>query len=194
MPEGVPGEEIINDMICGDEEGLSMEGHIFLIGFMGVGKSTVSRLLSRKLGREEVDTDGMIVQQEGRSIPEIFEQSGEEYFRRLETGVLDELAGEAPCIVSCGGGMAMREENVAKMKALGTVIFLTAQPETIYDHVKDSTHRPLLNGNMNIPYIRKLMEAREPKYQVAADCVVVTDGWTPEQVAEEIIRVLQGDA
>lgn len=169
---------------------MSMEGHIFLIGFMGVGKSTVSRLLSRKLGRKEVDTDGMIVQQEGRSISEIFQRSGEEYFRRLETGVLDELAGEAPCIISCGGGMAMREVNVAKMKALGKVIFLTAQPETIYDHVKDSTHRPLLNGNMNIPYIRELMEVREPKYQAAADCVVVTDGCTPEQVADEIIQLL----
>lgn len=171
-----------------------MEKHIFLIGFMGVGKSTVSRILSRKLGRREMDTDGMIVQQEGRSISEIFEQSGEEYFRRMETGVLDELAGEAPCIVSCGGGMAMREENVVKMKALGTVVFLTAQPETIYDHVKDSTHRPLLNGNMNVPYIRRLMEAREPKYQAAADRVVGTDGCTPEQVAEEIIRVVQEDA
>lgn len=167
---------------------MKLEGHIFLIGFMGVGKTSTSRSLSQKLHTKEVDTDAMIVEQEQRSIPEIFEQSGEPYFRQVETGILDMLKGEDACIVSCGGGMAMREENVAKMKKIGKVIFLTATPETIYEHVKDSTNRPLLNGNMNIPYIKKLMEAREPKYQAASDIVIETDGCTPAQVADCIIE------
>ena len=165
--------------------------HIFLIGFMGVGKTSTSRQLSRKLGSRELDTDEMIVMQENRSIPEIFEQSGEPYFRQAETGILDILMAERPCIISCGGGMAMREENVKKMKVQGRIIFLTATPETIYEHVRYSTNRPLLNGNMNIPYIRGLMEEREPKYREAADIMIATDGLNPEQVADKIILEIQ---
>ena len=168
-----------------------LEEHIFLIGFMGVGKTSTSKQLSQKLKVRETDTDAMIVQQENRSIPEIFEQSGEPYFRQVETEMLDLLAEQNPSIVSCGGGMAMREENVAKMKSIGRVIFLTATPETIYERVKDSTNRPLLNGNMNIPYIRELMEVREPKYKAAADIVIATDGQTPDQVADRIIQDLK---
>lgn len=171
---------------------MRLREHIFMIGFMGVGKTSTSRWLSQKLQVREVDTDAMIVRREGRSIPEIFEQSGEAYFRQVETEMLDVLAQQDPCIVSCGGGMAMREENVAKMGGIGKVVFLTAAPETIYERVKDSTHRPLLNGNMNVPYIRELMEAREPKYRAAADMVFATDGQSPGQVADRIIQVLSG--
>lgn len=170
---------------------MKLREHIFMIGFMGVGKTSTSRQLSQKLQVREVDTDAMIVQREGRSISEIFEQSGEDYFRRAETDMLDVLAEQEPCIVSCGGGMAMREENVAKMKGIGKVVFLTATPEAIYERVKDSTHRPLLNGNMNVPYIRELMEAREPKYRAAADVVVATDGRDSGQVADCILQVLE---
>lgn len=172
---------------------MKLQKHIFLIGFMGVGKTSTSKELSRKLEVNEADTDAMIVEKEQRSITQIFEESGEPYFRQVETGILDVLAKEAPCIVSCGGGMAMREENVAKMKESGTVVFLTATPETIYSHVKDSTNRPLLNGNMNIPYIRQLMEAREPKYQAAADICIETDGCTPEQAADKVIAALSSE-
>ncbi len=164
-----------------------LKEHIFIIGFMGVGKTTVSRILSNMLGVKETDTDAMIVEKEGRSIPKIFEESGEPYFRSVETGILDDIKDASPCIISCGGGMAMREENVEKMKSMGKVILLNAAPETIYLHVKDNTNRPLLNGNMNIPYIKKLMDEREPKYQKAADIVIQTDELVPKQVAEKII-------
>ena len=170
---------------------MKLTKHIFLIGFMGVGKTSTSRELSKKLQVAETDTDAMIVEREQRSIAKIFEESGEAYFRSVETGMLDELAQESPCIVSCGGGMAMRDENVRKMKESGTVIFLTATPETIYEHVKDSTDRPLLNGNMNVPYIQKLMEQREPKYSAAADIFIATDGNTPDEVADKMIQALE---
>lgn len=166
---------------------MKLDGHIFMIGFMGVGKTSTSRQLSSKLHIKEIDTDALIECQEGRGIPEIFEQSGEEYFRRVESEMIDKLSEEEPCIVSCGGGLAMRRENVVKMKAAGTVVLLTATPETIYEHVRYSTNRPLLNGNMNVPYIRQLMEARETKYREAADLIVETDGLTPEQVADRVI-------
>ena len=170
---------------------MKLEEHLFLIGFMGVGKTSVSRQLSQRLQVREVDTDAMIVQREGRSIPEIFEQSGEAYFRQAETEILDVLGGQEPCIVYCGVGMSMREENVEKMKDIGRVVFLTATPETIYERVKDSDNRPLLNGNMNVPYIRELMEVREPKYRAAADVMVATDGRNSGQVADGIMQVLE---
>ena len=156
-----------------------LKEHIFMIGFMGVGKTSTSRILSKKLGVKENDTDAMIVKQEKKSIAEIFADEGEEYFRKTETGIIDKLAELEPCIVSCGGGMAMREVNVEKMKKIGKVVLLTATPETIYSHVKDSTNRPLLNGNMNIllysdniqlialfhAHIRHLEEKKSPMYE-----------------------------
>lgn len=168
-----------------------METHIFMIGFMGVGKTSTSRVLSRKLGVKEIDTDAMIVEQEGKSISDIFADEGEEYFRKKETELIDKIGEMKPCIVSCGGGMAMREVNVEKMKKIGQVVLLTATPETIYSHVKDSTNRPLLNGNMNVPYIKSLMDAREPKYKSAADIIIETDGYVPAQIADKIIEKIK---
>ena len=164
--------------------------NIVLTGFMATGKTEISKAISEISKYNLVDTDDMIVEQEGITINEIFDKCGEEYFRKTETGIIDKLAELEPCIVSCGGGMAMREVNVEKMKKIGKVVLLTATPETIYSHVKDSTNRPLLNGNMNIPYIKKLMEERAPKYNAAADIVIETDGCAPSQVADKIIDSL----
>ena len=106
----------------------------------------------------------------------------------METGIIAKIKDMNPCIVSCGGGMAMREVNVNKMKEIGKIVLLTAAPETIFEHVRYSTNRPLLNGNMNIPYIKKLMDAREPKYKAAADIVIETDGCAPDKVADKVIE------
>ena len=152
-----------------------LKEHIFLIGFMGVGKTATSHALSKLSGAKEFDTDQMI-------------EEGEEYFRQRETEILTRLRDLEPGIISCGGGMVMREVNVDKMKEQGKIVLLTATPETIYEHVKDSTNRPLLNGNMNIPYITKMMEARESKYRAAADIVIETDGCTPKQVAQKLLE------
>lgn len=161
--------------------------HISLIGFMGVGKSTVSRELHRLTGKPEIDTDARIVQQEGCPISRIFEEKGEPYFRRLETELIDELGSLPPGIVSCGGGMAMRDLNVKKLRALGEIVLLTADPSTIYDRVKNSTNRPLLNGNMNISYIEELMDQRRPFYEKAATLTVATDGRSIREIAQEIV-------
>lgn len=161
---------------------------ISLIGFMGVGKSTISRKLHELTGRPEVDTDKRIVEEQGCPISRIFEEKGEAYFRRLETDLIDELGTLPPGIISCGGGMALRDINVKKLRAIGNIVLLTATPETIYERVKDSTDRPLLNGNMNVPYIRQLMEKRRPFYEKAATIRVATDGKTATEIAEEIIE------
>ena len=100
------------------------------------------------------------------------------------------LRAENGCVISCGGGVALREENVAEMKKNGRVVLLTASPETIYERVKDSNDRPLLNGNKNVEFIADLMEKRREKYEAAADVVIRTDHKTVLQSCEELITKL----
>ena len=162
--------------------------NLFLIGFMGAGKSSVSAGLGRMLGREVVEMDERIAAQEGMSIPELFAQKGEPYFRVCETALLKSFTQGAPRIVSCGGGVPLREENVAAMRESGTVVLLTASPEVILDRVKDSDERPLLQGHKDVPYIAALMEQRRPKYEAAADITVDTSQLNIEEVCRQVLR------
>lgn len=161
--------------------------NIFIIGFMGAGKSTVSDYLSKILASPCVEMDQDIQEKEGMSINEIFEEYGESYFRNLETNLLIGLKKKKNRIVSCGGGVAMREENVKAMKESGKVVLLTASPDTILERVKDSDERPLLRGKKNTKDISELMDARRPKYEAAADIVISTDHKAVEDIAEEIV-------
>lgn len=165
--------------------------HLFLIGFMGAGKTSVSQALGKTLGWKVVEMDQHISAQEGMSVSDIFAQKGEPYFRACETALLESFAQSEPCIVSCGGGVPMREENVAAMKRSGTVVLLTARPEVILERVKDDHSRPLLEGHKDIPYITSLMEQRRPKYEAAADLVVDTSDISVEEVCQEILRQTQ---
>ena len=164
--------------------------NIVLIGFMGAGKSTISDYLSTMFAMEVVEMDQLIAEREGMSISDIFETYGEEYFRNMETNLLIEMQEKKNVIISCGGGVAMRERNVAEMKKNGRVVLLTAHPQTILDRVKDSDDRPLLNGHKNVEYIEQLMEARREKYEAAADIVVDTDNKTVLQICEDLIQKL----
>ena len=165
--------------------------NIFLIGFMGAGKSTVAGELKDKLDKEkDILSQVTIVENRGMSISEIFDEFGEAYFRNLESNTLIELQKRKQTIVSCGGGVVMREENADHMKKNGRVVLLTAKPETIYERVKDSDERPILNGNMNVAYISSLMEKRRERYEAVADVTVATDGKNVTQICEEIIAKL----
>ena len=164
--------------------------NIVLIGFMGAGKTTISDYLSTMFDMKLVEMDQEIAEREEMSIPDIFATYGEEYFRRLETKLLKELQSGKNCIISCGGGAALRQENVTEMKKNGRVVLLTASPETIYERVKDSDDRPVLNGNKNVDFIADLMEKRREKYEAAADVVIQTDNKTVLQISEELISKL----
>lgn len=164
--------------------------NIMLIGFMGTGKSTVSSYLSKWLSMEEVDLDAMIVLKTGTSIAQLFEQFGEEYFRDLETKTLIEVQQREQLIVSCGGGIVLRDENVRAMKEHGKIVLLTATPETVYERIKDSKNRPILNGNMNVEYIAQLMEKRRERYLQCADIIINTDDKSVKQISEEIAQKL----
>lgn len=165
--------------------------HLFLIGFMGAGKTSVSQALGKALGWKVVEMDQHISAQEGMSVSDIFAQKGEPYFRACETALLESFAQSEPCVVSCGGGVPMREENVAAMRRCGTVVLLTARPEVILDRVKDDHNRPLLEGHKDVPYISSLMEQRRPKYEAAADVTVDTSDLSVEEVCREALRKIQ---
>ena len=160
--------------------------HIYLIGFMGCGKTSVSIAMNQLYGKNIVEVDDRIIAKEGRSINQIFAESGENYFRDLETEMLKELADEDNIIVSCGGGMVLREENRRLMKENGVIIWLDATPETILDRVKDDDSRPNLKGKKNVKDIEALKNKRADAYAEAAEINVDTDGKTIREVAKEI--------
>ncbi len=157
---------------------------------MGAGKSTVSEYLSTLFAMKYVEMDQVIAKREQMSIPDIFETYGEEYFRNRETELLIELQSERNVVISCGGGAAMRERNVAEMKKNGRVVLLTASPEVIYSRVKDTEDRPVLKGRKNVEGISELMEQRRGKYEAAADIVIRTDRKSVLEICEELIERL----
>ena len=154
----------------------SCDYNIVLIGFMGAGKSTVARTLGEWFDMDIVEMDELISERQGMSIPEIFEKHGEEYFRNLETNLLIELQKASRTIISCGGGAAMRSQNVSEMKKNGYVVLLTAAP--------------LLKNHKNVEYIAQLMEKRREKYETAADLIVQTDKKNVQEICKEMITKL----
>lgn len=163
-----------------------LDQNIVLIGFMGTGKTTVANALKRRFGMEIIEMDQIIAEREGMTIPEIFEKHGEAYFRDAETDLLIELQERKNVIISCGGGTPLREKNVTEMKKNGRVVLLTATPETVFNRVKDSHDRPLIEQNKNVGFIEEMMEQRRPKYEAAADIIIYTDQKSASEICEEI--------
>lgn len=166
--------------------------NIVLIGFMGTGKSTVSSYLKKNFGMEVVEMDQIISERQGMNISDIFKTYGEEYFRDLETDLLIEMQSRKNVVISCGGGVPMRERNVVEMKKNGKVVLLTAKPETILERVKNDHGRPLLEGNKNVEFIVELMEKRREKYEAAADIMIETDGKTKQEICKELMQRISG--
>ena len=169
--------------------------NLVLIGFMGAGKTTMSDYFNTMFAMDVIEMDQIIARREGMTIPDIFEVHGEEYFRNCETNLLIEMQSRKNVVISCGGGVPMRERNVAEMRKNGRVILLTARPETILERIKGDHSRPLLENNKNVSFIAALMEKRREKYEAAADIIVQTDGKSIQEIGEEIIlqlRVMDG--
>lgn len=170
-----------------------MEGEkVYLIGFMGAGKSTLAPILAENLGLDWVDTDDLIEEKEGLSIPEIFEYYGEDRFRELEREVIEEVSRSGPKVVAVGGGAPMDEENWKRMKSTGKVVYLKIGPEEIIGRVGSDGNRPLLSGlnkEERKEKINKLLKTRHPRYS-KADHVVVCNGTGTATLADEIARKL----
>ena len=162
--------------------------NIFLIGFMGTGKTTIANALKRKYDMQVVDMDAEIEKEQQMAISDIFSSKGEEYFRDLETQLIKDLQKKDNVVISCGGGAVLREENVTEMKKSGKIVLLNATPETILERVKNSHNRPLLEGNKNVDFIRELMSKREDKYNAAAEITVSVDNRAVDEIADEVYR------
>jgi shikimate kinase/chorismate mutase len=164
-----------------------IRGNIALIGFMGTGKTTVSLMLKDMLAMECVDCDQLMEQQEQMTISQIFDMKGEDYFRRRETELLAGFADRRQTVISCGGGAALRRENVDALRRHSRIVLLTASPETILARLDGDDSRPKLRGHKNVPDITAMIAERADKYQAAADITVDTDRKTVLEVCEEII-------
>ncbi len=163
--------------------------NLVLIGFMGSGKTSVGLKLSYRMRMPVEDTDKLIERREGRSINEIFADDGEEYFRQLETELLEELKVKSRGkIFSVGGGTPIRPENRALLKQLGTVIYLRVQPETVYERLKNDTSRPLLQCDDPLQRIRELLDYRKEAYEACADIVIDVDEMDIENILKVIVK------
>ena len=167
--------------------------NICLIGYMGSGKSTVGRLAAKRLDMRFADTDELIAGREKRSIPDIFEKDGESFFRRLETGLLKELSrdGLENTLLSTGGGIILAEENRAELKNIGTVIYLRAEADTLYERVRNDTGRPLLNTGDVRGRIAGMLKMRAPLYEAAAAHIIDTDGLSVEQTVSAVEEIFK---
>lgn len=148
---------------------------------MGTGKTTVGKRVAQSLNFEFVDTDAFIVEQEGRSIQEIFEDVGEAEFRKIETAVLEKITQVKNQIISTGGGIVTQEVNLPILKNGGHVIWLKASPEVIYERVRRNFDRPLLKTENPLKTIQDLLEARQDSYAQCADLTISTDDLSLEE-------------
>lgn len=166
-----------------------MKDNIVLIGFMGCGKTTVGKALADRMEYEFYDTDEMIEKKENMKIPEIFEKNGEEYFRKVETGLLEKLAASMEkAVISSGGGLPLRKENRKILKNTGLVVYLNADKETTYNRVKNDKNRPLLAVEDVKGRIEELINIRRPLYEEAAHVSIETDNQTVEGIIEKIME------
>ncbi|MEM9364653.1 MAG: shikimate kinase [Planctomycetota bacterium] len=165
--------------------------NLFLIGFRGSGKTTVARVLAKRLGRDLVDTDAWIAERAGKSIAEIFEVEGEAGFRLLEAQVIAAVCLESDRVVSLGGGAILNDANRSHFKASGWTVWLDARPETlahrIATDIEAQGQRPALTDHPLIDEVRAVTSERRPLYEAVADHHVLTDSLEPDAIADNII-------
>lgn len=162
--------------------------NIYLVGFMGTGKTLVGKELAKKKKLHFLDLDDLIELKEKRSIADIFSYKGEPYFRRLETEVLKEVACEKGFVVATGGGIVINSENIKVMKESGAVICLTAKPQVILKRTSGYAHRPLLNVKDPKKQVEHLLKLRAP-YYAQADKAIDTSRLSVKEVVAKIIKL-----
>lgn len=180
-------DDIIADIYVDLKRQVYPKDNIVLIGFMGSGKSTVGKELSKRFNMDFLDTDEYIEKRAGMTISDIFEKKGEEEFRRIETETLVELKENlANTVISTGGGMPLRSENARLLKEIGKVFYLSASAGIIFDRVKGYTKRPLLMVDDPYDKICSMMRERKPLYEKACDHVIDTNSNDLDEIIEKI--------
>lgn len=163
--------------------------NIILIGMMGAGKTTAGRILAQSLRRTLADTDDCIERREGRTISEIFAQDGEAHFRALELALCRELSGQTQLVVSCGGGLPLREDCMEPLKRSGPVFWLDRDPGATYDSL-DVSSRPLAQAGRDA-FLERAAQ-RAPVYRRWADYIIKNPA-SPERAAERIMEILESE-
>jgi shikimate kinase / 3-dehydroquinate synthase len=163
------------------------KSNIVLIGFMYAGKTTIGRLLSDAVGKDFVDTDDVVEEEAGLTVPEIFERDGEGHFREIERRAVERVTGDRDLVISLGGGAVLDDRNVRDARRDGIVYYLEASPGTVARRSAEQGGRPLLEGRSESE-ITELMTLRSEYYERAADVTISTDDRGPGDIAEEIAR------
>ena len=168
-----------------------MSANIVLTGLMGAGKSTVGKALSKILKDYTfVDVDDVIVDIEGMSIPDIFEKKGEEYFRKIEKEVIQELSEEEDLIIALGGGAFEDKETRETLEENCKVIYLKSNVDRLFSRIKNDKNRPLLQCNDPKGKLEELLKLREPNY-LKADYIIETGNKNIDEIVEEILEIIE---
>ncbi|MGI6537384.1 MAG: shikimate kinase [Caldicoprobacterales bacterium] len=163
------------------------KNRIFLIGFMGTGKTTIGQILAKNIGMEWLDLDCLIEQQVGETISDIFTSRGERWFRNKETEILEKVSRKPNIVLSTGGGVVLNPNNIELMKKKGMVVALTAEVNTLWERLKGNSNRPLLQGKNPKNALVQLYIERETFYNKGHFSIQV-DNRSPENIAEDIIE------
>ena len=161
---------------------------IVLIGFMGAGKSSVGRRLEKSTGFPRFDTDEMIAAKFGLSVPRIFEVHGEDIFREAESEALHHLDPHEPSIIVTGGGIVLRTTNRELLRQLGTVVYLQADDETLFERISRRASRPLLRTEDPYATMKELLGRRLPLYEEIADLRIDTSRLNHDEVCDLILQ------
>lgn len=161
--------------------------NIVLTGFMATGKTTVGTLLAKKLGRRFIDTDTLIAEHEQKTIPEIFSQNGEKYFRKIESEIIAEVSKLSNCVISTGGGAVLNKKNIDNLRKNGVIVNLAASAKVIAQRTNQNNERPLLEEKTEAD-IEKMLLARAP-YYLDNDFSIDVDNLSPIIITEQIISM-----
>jgi shikimate kinase len=167
--------------------------NLYLVGFAGTGKSTIGKLVARRLGHQFFDTDHEIEQRHGKPVAQIFAEEGEAAFRELERQLVAELLPADGSVVACGGGLIVPEGRLEVLQSKGLVVCLHAPVEVLVERTRRTAHRPLLAGEDREQKVRELFARREPLYR-RAGTMVMTGGRTKRDIVEHVLRIYQRDA
>lgn len=173
---------------------LTSHDNIFLVGFMGTGKTEVGKALAQLMGWEFVDMDTVLETNAGKSVQRVFAEEGEPAFRDMEKTLLEDVCSGSRRVISTGGGVVLDESNRLLMRSRGLVVLLDALPETIYtrltsdDTIRVET-RPLLSGSQPLDQIKELKGTRDVIYEATAHHIVDTERLNVDQVAEKVLEV-----
>ena len=170
---------------------LSMGGNIYLVGMMGAGKTTLGKALAQRLRHEFLDADRVLVERTGVPVATIFEIEGEEGFRKRETALLAELAVREHCVIATGGGAVLAEANRRLMRESGTVVYLRARLESLWERTRHDSTRPLLSTPEPRVKLAELLERREALYRDAAHVVVDTGAQSAATLVNRVLAALR---